>query len=395
MNLVLCASFIPLLVSTTASGRRSMMTTSSSSCKMAVFSDIDGTLVHYPKHLMQQGNNSGDDGEDTHYDDNNSDLLYLPPSKSGQRGVISFKTLRLCQQLRNEGVPFVLVTGARSTTLFQRLPYLPRADAYVSESGGRIFYPHSSITDLVDGMVDGVLVQPQPYEGCPSSHLEPFTLVEDLLWRDEISNFECAGTDGYSKLAPRAGSDGFSTLTPPIPIEQRSGKLWAHARSLQKQGFFLDSSGYATAFRINRKHQEDDLASTFDEFLHRCNNRDGVPDELGCSTNLGCVDFYPKMSGKKNVCDYILRNFFPGGRDNDEFISLKSHACCLCDDDNDVEMALACRNAYLPSVTSESMRKLASENRNVIVTETEGRIESLATEAALEMILNDVKSNNV
>jgi hypothetical protein len=29
----------------------------------------------------------------------------------------------------------------RTTTLFQQLPYLPWADAYVSESGGRIFYP--------------------------------------------------------------------------------------------------------------------------------------------------------------------------------------------------------------------------------------------------------------
>ena len=360
------------------------MTSSSSSCKMAVFSDIDGTLVHYPPaQVMQQD-----------IDDNKNDLLYLPPSKTGQRGVISSKTLRLCQQLRNEGVPFVLVTGARSTTLFQRLPYLPRADAYVSESGGRIFYPNSSVNDMVDGMVDGVLVHPQPYEGCPSSDLEPFTLVEDLLWRNEISNLDCAGTDGYSILAPRAGSDGFSTLTPPTPIDQRSGKLWAHARNLQKKGFFLDSSGYATAFRINRKHQEDDIASTFDEFLEQCNNREAVPEELGCSTNLGCVDFYPKMSGKKNVCDYLIRKFFPCSNGNDESITLKSHAYCLCDDDNDVEMALACRTAYLPSVTSESMRRLASESKNVIVTETEERKESLATEAALEMILNDISKSN-
>lgn len=371
-----------------------MTTSPSSSCKMAVFSDIDGTLVHYPAHVMQQNiNTRNDDGD---IDDKKSDLLYLPPSKTGQRGVISSKTLRLCQQLRNKGVPFVLVTGARSTTLFQRLPYLPRADAYVSESGGRIFYPNSSVNDMVDGMVDGVLVHPQLYEGCPSSDLEPFTLVEDLLWRNEISNLDCAGTDGYSILAPRAGSDGFSTLTPPIPIEQRSGKLWAHARALQKKGFFLDSSGYATAFRINRKHQEDDIASTFDGFLEQCNNREGVPEELGCSTNLGCVDFYPKMSGKKNVCDYLIRKFFPCDNGNDESITLKSHACCLCDDDNDVEMALACRIAYLPSVTSESMRRLANENRNVIVTETEERKETLATEAALEMILNDMlKSNSI
>ena len=82
--------------------------------RMAVFSDIDGTLVHYPKNLMQQSSGDGDTHHVKDADNNNeNDLLYLPPSKTGQRGVISFKTLRLCQQIRNEGVPFVLVTGAR------------------------------------------------------------------------------------------------------------------------------------------------------------------------------------------------------------------------------------------------------------------------------------------
>ena len=33
------------------------------------------------------------------------------------------------------------MTGARTSTLLQRLPFLPAADAYVSENGGRIFYP--------------------------------------------------------------------------------------------------------------------------------------------------------------------------------------------------------------------------------------------------------------
>jgi hypothetical protein len=30
---------------------------------------------------------------------------------------------------------------------------------------------------------------------------------------------------------------------------------------------------------------------------------------------------------------------------------------CLCDDDNDLEMALACRRAYLPSVSSDSIAR--------------------------------------
>jgi hypothetical protein len=72
--------------------------------------------------------------------------------------VLLKRTLELCHALRcgslssvtsdNDsmlsirGTPstLVLISGMRTTTLFQRLPYLPRADAYVSESGGTIFY---------------------------------------------------------------------------------------------------------------------------------------------------------------------------------------------------------------------------------------------------------------
>lgn len=39
----------------------------------------------------------------------------------------------------------------------------------------------------------------------------------------------------------------------------------------------------------------------------------------------------------------------------DDFLS--KHAVCMCDDDNDLEMALACQHAYLPDIASESMRE--------------------------------------
>ena len=39
----------------------------------------------------------------------------------------------------------VLITGARTSTLLARLPFLPAADAYVAENGGRIFYPDSTL----------------------------------------------------------------------------------------------------------------------------------------------------------------------------------------------------------------------------------------------------------
>jgi hypothetical protein len=57
------------------------------------------------------------------------------------QGVISRRTLELCAVLRGCGARLAIVSGARTSTLLGRLPYLPAADAYVSENGGRIFYP--------------------------------------------------------------------------------------------------------------------------------------------------------------------------------------------------------------------------------------------------------------
>jgi hypothetical protein len=36
---------------------------------------------------------------------------------------------------------------------------------------------------------------------------------------------------------------------------------------------------------------------------------------------------------------------------------LNDYCICLCDDDNDIEMAVACRHAFLPSVASDRMRR--------------------------------------
>ena len=153
-----------------------------------------------------------------------------------------------------------------------------------------------------------------------------------------------------------------------------------------------------------------------------------IPKGLDCSTNLGCVDIYPNMSGKKNCAEYLVQRFLKqqlqqlqhttesSSSDTQQeqqqqhhhhqprIISLKTNAYCLCDDDNDIEMALACKTAYLPSVTSESIRKLVhqlqqdSGNNKVdgklVVTEdvSNGIVETLATEAALEAIIKKLPS---
>lgn len=91
-----------------------------------------------------------------------TEVLALPRSSTGQQGYVSVKALKLMRDLREAGAKIVVITGARSSTLLERLPYLPAADAVVSENGGRIFY------------VDGDWPSPMP-------------LREDMQWRDDLA----------------------------------------------------------------------------------------------------------------------------------------------------------------------------------------------------------------
>lgn len=227
----------------------------------------------------------------------------------------------------------------------------------------------------------GLVVRPARYPGMHPSDDVPFGLVEDEEWRDRISELDAAGKDGLIDYP----------LT--TPIAERKGSLWDFARSLSKRGYVLDSSGYATAFRVNRKQQTDEvLASTFDDFIEKCSRGEDVPEGLACSTNLGCVDVYPEMSGKRNCAEYLAKKFLGPAAE------LRDRALCMCDDDNDAEMALACRAAYLPSVTSDSMRDLVKSPENgesyrLVVTEevNGGIVETKSTEKALEAVIEEVR----
>lgn len=233
-----------------------------------VFSDVDGTLVHYPAHV-------GDtlDDNDT-IDTDEYEKLYLPPSSTGMRGVISRRTLDLCQHLRKEhGVKLVLVSGMRSTTLLQRLPFLPLADAYCSEGGGRIFYPTGEYSS--DGRLQ---------------------LREDLSWRRKLEDTNAAGPDGFTnslnektkEIIVSNENDVLSTTS----ISDRQGKLWDFARQLLREGWTIDYKGYATSFRIKF---ERDSPESIDQLLKI------IPHELSTSVNLGMADVYPRESGKVNA----------------------------------------------------------------------------------------------
>lgn len=265
-----------------------------------VFSDIDGTCVHYDmgETLVHFSADLDFEGEiplgleraQFPNDGRLAWVLALPESSSGSRGIISVDSLKGFARLQGDfGCRVVLVSGCRCSTLIQRIPYLPKADAYVCESGGRIFYPSQR------------------------------GLVEDLGWRN-----------AHNALPPAQPS----TVAP----ETYSGYLWNFYRCLKSKGINIDRKNYSTAFRVKDT---------------RVSGQD-VPSTLAYSTNLGSLDIYPKTSGKLNAAIYLMKRFGSG----------PESSVFMCDDDNDIELALHVSRAYLPGITSESMQKIVEENKD-------------------------------
>ena len=68
------------------------------------------------------------------------EILALPISSTGQKGYISTRALEMLSVARDQGIKVVLISGARTSTILERLPCLPVADAVVTENGGRVWY---------------------------------------------------------------------------------------------------------------------------------------------------------------------------------------------------------------------------------------------------------------
>lgn len=101
-----------------------------------IFSDIDGTLVHIADDKLQRYGTLSEDGRLFRVAEESTGpalaVRPLPVSSTGTVAFISEKTLKLVAELRKKGHIFVLISGARSSTFMERLPYLPAADAYVT-----------------------------------------------------------------------------------------------------------------------------------------------------------------------------------------------------------------------------------------------------------------------
>lgn len=133
--------------------------------------------------------------------------------------------------MRASGAKLVLVSGTRYTTLVNRLPFLPRADAYVIENGGRIFYPKNAGTPPPPGGAE----EEESAVGDPTLTAHAASaLEEDLNWREALES--ATGPASQDTKAP----------------EDREGPLWDLYRKAVAEGFEVDTNTYYTMIRCGR-----------------------------------------------------------------------------------------------------------------------------------------------
>ena len=200
----------------------------------AVFSDLDGTLVHFPAWFEEYGSKivRRDPDKQTatvRSPDGEERACRLLPSSTMGDGLVSERTVELIDELRSLDVLFVVVTAARKSTLLERLPLLPAVDAAVGETGSRIY-------------VDGVL---------------------DSAWADG--------------LRPVCGP-----LEREMPAEERPEVLWRWLRRLQQvPGLKVDGRSYYGCFRVDTKGSAEVAA----ELLQLIEAE--LPEQLDWAMNLG------------------------------------------------------------------------------------------------------------
>jgi hydroxymethylpyrimidine pyrophosphatase-like HAD family hydrolase len=258
-----------------------------------LFTDIDGTIVHYLSHSQGPTYEAA--------------VLTLPPSTTGLCGTISETTLAGLARLRAlPGLHLVIVSGARSSTLDRRLPYLPAADAVVAEGGGRLHWAGKRAAAGTPVLAD---------------------LAEDMEWRRVHE----------AAAGPPSQGEG----TPPA---ERVGELWDAYRSLVADGWTPDAAAYSTAFRLplpaDGRKSESDLAAALAS----------LPPSLQTTTNLGCADVLPATSGKAAVGEWVMRAL---GAD-------PADCAFLCDDANDLGLAAAVGRAFVVRATDPSLAAAAA-----------------------------------
>ena len=319
-----------------------------------VFSDLDGTLVHYEKHFSPHGRIVTTDATTAAGGaaaPATATALYrneqagsprrgetracaLLPTLTMGPGLFSRRSAELVARLRAEGVIFVYVSGARKSTMLKRLPLLAPADYAVAETGGRMY----RLVDDEGGGGGGGGQAP----------------VLDEEWTRDMEALCGSLRDGGP------------------PPEERAGALWDWYRELRARGVPCDARDYTCCFRV-------DCTKTPGSDALVAEALGALPPGVSCAQNLGKYDFFPATSGKWNAARYLL----------DALGLARDDAVALFDDENDLPMAEACGHGCVLRCTHARLREHLPRNPHWhLATETG----VFATEEMLGLLLENATS---
>ena len=274
----------------------------------AVFTDLDGTLVHFPAWFEQHGTRIVENDKKravVEAPNGEKRVCRVLPSSTMGPGMVSERTVALVDELRAEGVLFIAVTAARKSTLEERQPLLPQCDALVCETGSRI---------LVGGELD----------------------------RAWAASFEAVSGSLESDLDPA----------------QRPEPLWRFFRELGDiQGLKRDSRSYWGCFRVDTGSDE-----AVEREL-RARIASSLPSTVDWAMNLGKFDFFPALTGKGNAVAHLQRKFG---------LRPEECACLFDDDNDLPMAMRCGYAQYLPGLTSDSVRRAAAEHPEWVVAKRAG-----------------------
>ena len=346
-----------------------------------IFSDIDGTLVHYAAKLRHQGyelreqppgSGSGTSGGAdravfVHAATGAEIPALAVPSATLGGGYISERTLALARELRTtHGVRLCLLTGARTSTFLKRCESgtLPDFDFGVCEGGGKIYVPRragaaggdagAACLDIDAAWIDSHRAAIGPWRDNQSL---PCGQREGVLW-DLYRLLERAGNS-----ARRGGGGGGGDGD-----DDASGGGGAAAAQVLGAGVVpkLDADSFDSAFMVDVRPdaaaKDNTTASlgvtSVSDVEHRL--RALVAERFPALTmvvNLGKGHVSARGCTKADVVEYLaatklrvpLRATAAGGPPSGGNGSVLLTAA-LFDDENDLEFAKMCHIGFAPGV---------------------------------------------
>jgi hypothetical protein len=349
----------------------------------AIFSDMDGTLVHYEKAMEAQGYqllNIDGTPSDSFAQTEHSTLtitrcgvemqrvvfLHAPtgtkvpcvrvPSLTLGGGYVSLATLEMAEELRCRfGVNIVLMTGARTSTMLMRRQSgtIPIVDYDVCEGGGKVFE---------------VFGRP--------------TLEEPTLCPSWTAQF--VATTG----APEQLDSDPTT---------RQGPLWDVFRILFAEGYYLDAKSFSTSFLVDLGKSKVVLSGqkTIEEAERDVKQQfaAGITEMYHVTyiSNLGKGQVCPVGCNKRTAMEHLAKTLGIASVYSQEGgLECLPTSIAMFDDENDLEFARKCAAGFIPSIAHASVLETiadAAKNGEALRwhrTPIEG---PLGTEAALREIM--------